>query len=128
MKNGNNNNDFISQYIQLLLFHADFCNIYFLNEYTIIPPVPNVSLSLSLSLSLCLSVRIWWMDIDVCAQQALQVSTVSETWTSAPVDPVSTADAARTLSTDSSVCVHLVSQVPRVRWAPKPFLVINDLL
>lgn len=55
------------------------------------------------------------MDIDVCAQQALQVNTVSETWTSALVDPVSMEDAARTRSTDSSVSVHLVSQGPRVR-------------
>ncbi len=94
----------------------------FLSEYTIIPPIPNVSLSLSVC------VRIWWMDIDACAQQALQVSTVSGTWTSAPVDPVSTAGAARTLSADSSVCVHLVSQVPRVRWAPKPLLLIHDWL
>lgn len=72
-------------------------------------PSPNVSLPL------CLSLRIWSVDIDVCALQALQVNIVSETWTSALVDPVSTADAVRTVSTDSSVCVHLVSQVSHVR-------------
>lgn len=63
------------------------------------------------------SSRIWLMVIAVSVHLAMQAITVRETSMNAPATPVWMGVTVRMKSTDSSVCVPLVSLETSVRWA-----------